>query len=171
LPEPRRSVLWALAFAFEACSTRDVLLGQGADELFGGYAHFEGLTPPEAVQRSESDWRQLIDQDWPATIRLATQIGRTAGSPYLDGEVSGYVRSLPIPRREFGGERKALLRAVGRSLGVPEALLARPKRAMQYGTRIAKEIQRLSVADGLTRGPRSGSRPPPAGPGAATAHR
>ncbi|MCI4323354.1 MAG: asparagine synthase C-terminal domain-containing protein [Thermoplasmata archaeon] len=164
LPEPRRSVLWALGFAFLACGSSRALLGQGADELFGGYSHFEGLRPSAAVERSESDWRRLIEMDWPSTQGLAGEVGLTVSSPYLDGRVSGFVRSLPVASRGFGGARKALLQEVARVSGLPAALVERPKRAMQYGTRIARDLKRFSASARAPSPRGSGSRRPREGP-------
>ncbi|MCI4318061.1 MAG: asparagine synthase C-terminal domain-containing protein, partial [Thermoplasmata archaeon] len=41
--EPARSVLVSLAVAIRASGSERILVGQGADELFGGYAHFREL--------------------------------------------------------------------------------------------------------------------------------
>jgi asparagine synthase (glutamine-hydrolysing) len=171
LPEPRRSVLWALGLAFVACGPTHAVLGQGADELFGGYAHFEGLSPAAAVERSESDWGRLVDRDWPSTQALAKEVGVRVSSPYLDARVSGYIRSLGVESRGFGGARKALLRQVGRLSGLPTPLVERPKRAMQYGTRIARDLKRFSPSAGGPSPRGSGSRPLPEGPDLATGRR
>jgi asparagine synthase (glutamine-hydrolysing) len=161
LREPQRSVLLALALAFDECRSRTALLGQGADELFGGYAHFRGLDPASAVARSAADYHQLVERDWPATRALALERQIDVHSPFLDPAVVAIVQALPVERRGFGSERKELLRRVARHLGVPDALIDRPKRAMQYGTRIARDLPRFLSSDARGAGTQSASPRPP----------
>jgi asparagine synthase (glutamine-hydrolysing) len=135
--EPTRSVLFGLAVALSAASPVRTLIGQGADELFGGYARFDGLSPEEAGRAADEAGRRLLQSDWPATLELAAARGVALGAPYLDPALRAAVERLPLEQRFAPGERKSALRAIARAEGVPEALAARAKKALQYGTRIA----------------------------------
>ncbi|MCI4344954.1 MAG: asparagine synthase C-terminal domain-containing protein [Thermoplasmata archaeon] len=153
--EPARSVLVASALAVAAAPTELVLCGQGADELFHGYAHFEGLTPPAAQARSAADLRRLHEVDWPWIRRWASELGHELASPYLDLDLLAWTRTLsPDVHRDSGG-RKPLLRQAALELGVSAELANRPKRALQYGSGVRRLVGELDRA-------RRGRRPPSA---------
>lgn len=139
--EPRRSVLFALGLAFERFPHRCLLLGQGADELFGGYAHFAPLSPEEALERSNTDLARLREHDWPDTLEIARRSEVELAAPFLDPEFIRTVALVPTPLRFEGGDRKPLLRRIARAAGLPEAIAGSPKKAMQYGSGVAKFLR------------------------------
>jgi asparagine synthase (glutamine-hydrolysing) len=147
-PEPRRSVLFSLAVAFEACPAGAVVVGQGADELFGGYRHFEGLSPAAAVRRSDEDLRRLLEHDWPATESLARPRGLRLVAPFLDPGFLAATRRLDPPVRFSAPPAKRYLRVLARRAGLPVELADRPKRALQYGTGIAAWLRRRTGSTG-----------------------
>jgi asparagine synthase (glutamine-hydrolysing) len=146
-PEPRRSVLVSLGLAFEQLAGRAVVLGQGADELFGGYAHFEGLTPTESLAQSDRDLRRLLDADWADTMALAARWKVVLHAPYLDRGVLEEIRELPPKVRFPTGVRKGALRAIARAEGLPSDLADRPKKAMQYGTGVSRFVRERARAE------------------------
>ena len=137
----RRGVLTSLALALERAGRAEVLCGQGADELFLGYAHFRGLGPAEAEARADEDWQRLTEEDWPRSRRIAALSGQTIAAPYLHPVFVAAARSVPIERRMPGPDAKAYFRAWARHRGLPEELARRPKRAMQYGTGVDRALR------------------------------
>lgn len=147
LREPQRSVQVAFAIALRATAPGVVLCGQGADELFLGYAHFEGLADLQLRARAEADFDRLRRDDWPVTVELARRERREIRAPYLDAEVIAAASAAGWERRRpQAGGRKGLLREVARILGVPGPIAERPKHALQYSSGIARLVR--------------GSRPP-----------
>jgi asparagine synthase (glutamine-hydrolysing) len=144
--EPARSVLIACAIAIAAAPTRLVLCGQGADELFYGYAHFEGLSPEAAQARSAADLRRLHEVDWPWIQRWAHELGHEVASPYLDLDLLAWARSLAPELHRHVVVRKPLLRQAALELGVPTDLAQRPKRALQYGSGVRRLVGELDRA-------------------------
>ncbi|MCI4327338.1 MAG: asparagine synthase C-terminal domain-containing protein [Thermoplasmata archaeon] len=142
-PEPARSVLASLGVAL-ATSPRGgpLVLGQGADELFGGYAHFRSLTPAAAERRRRDDWDRLLRVDWPATQAIAGTLGRTLFAPFVDARFATAAFAIPLPSVGPGDLTKPVLRAWARHRGVPAEVANRPKRAIQYGTGIASVVRR-----------------------------
>jgi asparagine synthase (glutamine-hydrolysing) len=143
-----RSVLVGLALGLNASTHTQVLCGQGADELFLGYAHFEGLSDDQAMRRREIDLERLLTEDWPASAALGEVRGKRLGSPFLDPDFVRYARSLSIERLRSGEGRKPLLREVARTLGVPSELAGRPKKAFQYGSGIHQLLKLLGSPAG-----------------------
>ncbi len=149
LREPHLSVGVSLALAIEAAPAGRLLCGQGADELFLGYAHFRGLPPAAAAERAATDWSRLVDLDWPRTQRIAAALGHELTSPFLHPALRDAVRACPSPLLEPPpAPTKPVLRGAARMLGVPEELLARPKKAMQYGSGIARLVREVARGAG-----------------------
>ncbi len=138
----RRGIFVALAAAIDRAPVGRLVCGQGADELFLGYAHFRGLDPAGARERAEDDLRRLQELDWPRTVALAERSRRTIGAPFLDPRFVAAVGAVPIDERVPAELTKPLLRRWAQHRGVPEALVARPKRAIQYGTGVDRWLRR-----------------------------
>ncbi len=162
-------VLLGLCLGLGAADARVVLTGQGADELFLGYSHFEGRSDAEAVERADADWGRLVRTDWPAAVRAAHELGHELRSPFLVPAFSEFVRSLPFAVRRGDGERKALLRALARAEGLPAELADRRKTALQYGSGIDRWLRRRGYGRGVGLTPRAPEYPSrPAAPAGAT---
>ncbi len=142
LPRTARSVLASLGLALARCRAATVLCGQGADELFLGYAHFRHEGPATAETRADDDLRALLSRDWPAARALARASGRELVAPYLDPGFVRVARSIPIARRLPDPDPKALFRRWAMRRGLPESIALRPKKAMQFGSGIDRWIRR-----------------------------
>jgi asparagine synthase (glutamine-hydrolysing) len=143
-PEPARSVLVSLAVAFGACETPRILVGQGADELFGGYAHFRGLDDARRERRRQADWVRLRDVDWGATLAIAGSLRRDVRAPFLDPEFVAEALRLPVLSGVGAEPTKPILRKWASERGIPSWLTERPKRAMQYGSGIARLVRHVT---------------------------
>ncbi|MCI4346028.1 MAG: asparagine synthase-related protein [Thermoplasmata archaeon] len=139
--EPERSVQLAFALAFEAAGSRRLVLGQGADELFWGYARVRSAPVEEAGRLAEQALEKLLAQDLPLTGRLASATGHELLLPYLDKEVRDCVAAFPLGAHHDRIAGKPMLRQVARALGVPLSACERPKRAIQYGTGIGQALR------------------------------
>ena len=102
-------------------------LGQGADELFGGYAK---------VAKAPEDPR--------------VDAGVEPVTPLLHDDVVAAALSLPGHLLVDGDERKVALRAAARGI-VPESVRTADKKAVQYGTYVARELDRLARQAGYKR--------------------
>jgi asparagine synthase (glutamine-hydrolysing) len=140
-----RAVDVAFSLAIECAPPGVVLCGQGADELFFGYAHFRGLEPPVAQQRADSDLEYLLTEAWPRARRIAAAAGRQVEAPYLASEFVQAAQAIPLPERLAGPSPKQALRNYARRRGLPDSIALRPKRALQYGTGIDRLLRRESA--------------------------
>jgi asparagine synthase (glutamine-hydrolysing) len=135
---------------------RRLSVGQGADELFGGY---------DKVARAPDDPRVEADTvrgaasevlaGLPAQLERDVLALRAADvepvAPLLHDHV---VRvALRLSGRQLvseRGERKVTLRRAARA-SVPDRVAFREKRAAQYGSRVARELDRLAREAGFER--------------------
>ncbi len=141
-----RAVLVGTALALDSANNEDVLCGQGADELFLGYAHFDHLSARDTIAQRKGDLDRLLLQDWPRSRAIATRRGRRLGSPFLDPPFLKLASGLSIDRLRSGPGRKPLLRELATALGLPPVLANRPKKAFQYGSGIARALRSSSLA-------------------------
>jgi asparagine synthase (glutamine-hydrolysing) len=139
---PIRSVLISLALAVDRAESPRLVCGQGADELFLGYAHFRGLDAKEASRRMEADLRQLRESDWPRTREIARRAGKELIAPYLGDEFEAAARQVPIELRLPGSAPKRFFREWAVHRGLPEELATRAKKAIQFGSGVDRIIRR-----------------------------
>jgi asparagine synthase (glutamine-hydrolysing) len=129
-----RIVLLSLAIAIGQASPPRLVCGQGADELFLGYAHYRNLGGAEAERRSREDLLRLRVTDWPRTQRIAAKSGKEVVAPYLSPEFEESARRVPVDLRLPGDLPKRFFREWAIERGLPPELAGRPKKAVQYGS-------------------------------------
>jgi asparagine synthase (glutamine-hydrolysing) len=140
-----------------AADGRDRLaLGQGADELFGGYAKVERAAEDPRVEASTvRGARREVVETLPGQLERDTLALQGAGvepvTPYLHDSVVAAAlglsnRMLVSPR----GDRKLAFRLAARQW-LPDRLAFREKTAVQYGSLVARELDRLARQAGFKR--------------------
>ncbi|QZP37805.1 asparagine synthase C-terminal domain-containing protein [Halobaculum magnesiiphilum] len=130
-------------------------VGQGADELFGGYAK---LVDPADDPRVDADTVRGARRETVATLpdQLERDVLalRAAGvepvAPLLHDRVVAAALALPGHLLVADGERKVALRAAAEGL-VPERVRSAEKKAVQYGTYVSRELDRLARQAGFKR--------------------
>ncbi len=124
-----------------------ILAGQGADELFAGYSRY--LQSDSLAADLERDFAGLARQ----IVRdgaVAALHGTSFSLPYLDLEVVAAVRAIPVQMLIKDGVRKWPLRLVAEKY-MPKEIAWHDKKAMQYGSGIMKEMERLAARRGFKR--------------------
>ncbi len=117
--------------------------GQGADELFGGYAKY--MENPELMP---GDLEKVLTRMSHIERRIASYHGLKLITPYLNPDIVKLSSEIPINCKIKDGVRKYVLREAGRILGVPESIIMREKKAAQYGSGIWRNIRKLAKREG-----------------------
>jgi asparagine synthase (glutamine-hydrolysing) len=130
-------------------------LGQGADELFGGY---EKVVDPATDHRVDAESvlgavRETMCS-LPDGLERDVLALRAAGvepvMPLLDDRVVRTALRLPAERLVSGDERKVALREVAERR-LPAEVARREKKAVQYGSLVSRELDRLARRAGFKR--------------------
>jgi asparagine synthase (glutamine-hydrolysing) len=131
-------------------------LGQGADELFGGYAKVARAPDDPRVEATtvRGARREMLDT-LPDQLERDVLAMRAADvepvTPLLHDRVVEAALSLPgdllVTER---GERKWALRLAAREW-LPDRLAFREKKAVQYGSLVSRELDRLARQNGFKR--------------------
>jgi len=131
-------------------------LGQGADELFGGYRKVaQAPEDPRVSAGTVRGARREMVGTLPDQLERDVLTLRAAGVepvvPLLDNVVVEAALSLPgellVTHR---GERKWALRLAARQW-LPDQVVFREKKAVQYGSLVARELDRLARQNGFKR--------------------
>jgi asparagine synthase (glutamine-hydrolysing) len=121
-----------------------VLAGQGADELFGGYSRY--LHTATLAEDMEADFQGLPRQ-LARDQAVAGLFGAYFSLPYMDLRVVAAARAIPAEMRVADGVRKIPLRNVA-ARHLPQSIAYYEKKAMQYGSGVMREIERLAARRG-----------------------
>lgn len=124
-----------------------VLLGNGADELFGGYAKYASML--DANGQMAADLEKMLNE-----LRLlrsaAARFGKRLEAPFACSSIIELAGRLPHGSKIAGGTRKKILRDIAGLLDLPST--DRPKKAAQYSSGVLKEMRRLAKKDGKSLG-------------------
>ncbi|GGL57000.1 asparagine synthase C-terminal domain-containing protein [Halocalculus aciditolerans] len=130
-------------------------LGQGADELFGGYAKVakapdDPRVDADTVRGARREVLHTLPDQLDRDIRALRAAGVTPEIPLLHDEVVRAALELPDSLLVDGDERKVALRRAARRW-LPDRVADRDKVAVQYGSLVARELDRLARQAGFKR--------------------
>ncbi|WP_424014485.1 asparagine synthase C-terminal domain-containing protein [Halorubrum xinjiangense] len=123
-------------------------VGQGADELFGGYSKVvdpadDPRVNAETVRGARTETVRTLPDQLERDALALRAAGVEPATPLLDDRVVAAALALPDDLLVDGGERKVALRRVAAGR-VPESVHGADKKAVQYGTYVSRELDRLA---------------------------
>lgn len=129
---------------------RVLLVGSGADEQCAGYGRHKTKYRKGGWSALQEEMRLDMQRIWKRNLgrddRCISDHGKEARFPFLDEDVIKTLLEMPLweiadLEEPAGKGDKKILREVARLLGI-EAAATLPKRALQFGCRIARESNR-----------------------------
>lgn len=145
-PTPMDKALWCIYTTTARQASQNgaelIVLGQLADELFGGYMKYARAAAADEASAARMMERDVLASGERAFLRDEAACGRYSEVrfPFADEGVASYGLSLPVGYKVRAGERKVVLRMAAALMGLPESLTDAPKKAAQYSSGIAKLV-------------------------------
>ena len=129
-------------------------VGQGADELFGGYAKVANYADDrrvdaDSVREARRDTVTTLPRQLERDLRALRAASVEPVAPLLHDDLVAAALRLPDELLVDGDERKVALRRAADYL--PDAVRRRDKKAVQYGTYVSRELDRLARQNGFKR--------------------
>ncbi|WP_128905366.1 asparagine synthase C-terminal domain-containing protein [Halorubrum amylolyticum] len=147
--------LYLAAEAAAADGIDRLAVGQGADELFGGYSKVadpagDDRVAAETVRGARTETVRTLPGQLERDVLALRAAGVEPVAPLLDDRIVAAALALPGELLASDGERKVALRraAAGR---VSESVRTADKKAVQYGTYVSRELDRLARRAGFKR--------------------
>jgi asparagine synthase (glutamine-hydrolysing) len=126
-----------------------LMLGQLADELFGGYARYLKYLKVSAEKVSNAMFSDVKNahKDNFCRDEVATSPFTSLLLPYASLDLVKYAVNLPVDLKLNGktGARKVILRELAKTLGIDDELANREKKAMQFSSGIFKIVNKFNL--------------------------
>jgi len=137
-----------------------IAAGQLSDELFGGYGKFQEIAVRDGT---ENLGREMFDSVVAASVKdfdpgdkLAVAAGLELCCPFAYLPLVEYALKLPSSLRVnlTNGKviRKYILRKLAAHLGLPDSVVDRPKKAVQYSSGVQKVLLKEAKRKGVSLG-------------------
>ena len=145
----RVSISLPLFIVAESCREKILLVGQGADELYAGYFRYVEMDCDTLRSELVKDIKDVKAKWILNDKRLANYFGKELRTPYLEKHLIDASQDIPVGYKIYKGVRKYILRELAREIGLPDEIVNRPKKAIQYGTGVMKALKRLARKRGV----------------------
>jgi asparagine synthase (glutamine-hydrolysing) len=150
------AISWTAQIAAET-GRHVMLLGQGSDELFGGYKRYARImgesgadATSEAISQSVREAHEVnYQRDEQAISALRSELRL----PFATRKIVEFASRVPLemkvksPSDDF---RKWILRDAAVKLGIPTIIAMSPKKAIQHASGVEKAIRQIANRHGLS---------------------
>lgn len=127
-----------------------IVAGQLSDELFGGYARFEKLVAKGMHDQARAEiWKSVLaapTNDFEPGDKVAVSLGLEMRCPFAYLPLVKSALQLPLSMKlrvsEDKTTRKYALRKLAKRMKLPDSVVERPKKAVQYSSGVQKILRK-----------------------------
>lgn len=133
-----------------------VLTANGLDAMFCGFDKYRSIVKEGAKklqEAQEKDVKHALENE-KKYKKIANSLKIEKISPFLEKEFIRFALALPASLKIKSSDdtlRKYILRKVALDIGVPKTAALRPKKAVQYSSKIDWAIEKLAKSCGITK--------------------
>ena len=132
-----------------------LMLGQGSDELFGGYSRFLEVYAAKGARAVKQAMYESLRDAYRVNFHRDEQVSASLGVelrlPFVHPAVVEFGLTIPLHLMIKSPEdrtRKWVLRRMAQDIGLPEFIVWRSKKAIQYSTGIDDALRKLAKRRG-----------------------
>lgn len=146
-----------MKFLSDSFGSKIVVLGQGADELFGGYNKYHLLFKESKMEELEKlmkiDLKNLLEKQIMMEKEIALNLDMNTIYPFLSPRIIDYAKSIPSSKHLLKMNsnsiiRKVELRKLAKMLDFSDEAVNQPKKALQYGSGTIRIIRKIAKEEG-----------------------
>jgi len=133
-------------------SSKYLMSGQGADELFGGYFRYNEAykeSPEKFEEMQLKDLKEIGRNNLERDYYASKAAGCHITTPYLTPEMLKIALSTDTMTKLNVRQNKLVLRKIAEDMGLPECVYSRKKKALQYGCGIHDILRSLAKDRGF----------------------
>lgn len=131
-----------LFFVCKYAKEKFVVIGQGPDEMLGGYHRYKKLKKKEAEKAMNKDTKNLININYLQNKATAQYFKKELIMPYLKRDFVNFCMSLPYELKINKADKYILRKVAEKILG--KKIAFRKKKAAQYGSGIMNEMIKIA---------------------------
>jgi len=134
-----------------------LLAGQGADELFAGYerylSDYVNYGPEYTRKKIFDDVKNMCKTNFERDSKICSYHNLELRLPFATCDLAEFALSLPLHLKIAPSRnrlRKIVLRRLAKDIGLPDFIVEKPKKAIQYGTGVNNVLKKLAKTAGYS---------------------